>query len=547
MTNFRSSLRRYPAPILALALAAVILPACRQADPDEGSTYPSLPPRNRDRQPVVVVGIDGAEWKVIRKMWAAGDLPNLRRLSETGISAVLKTAYGPSPVIWTTIATGRAPEHHGITDFVVTTERGAVPVSSALRRVPALWNMASRAGLRTAVLGWWATWPAEEIAGVMVTDRAHLDLDRILHPDSYLPVFRQERGHAAREYAGFGGRLPIPDPWMEDGAFRDRIMAHEARRLIGLGFDLFLVYFRTVDIASHRYWKFYEPDRYEGIAASDVETSSHIIPAVYQATDEALGDLLAACPEGSHVFVLSDHGFFAGPEEFLVYLSLDRLLEHLGFLVRDGAGIDFSRSVAYPVDSPDHARVKMMRLSLAGREPSGRIAAGEAGEELERLTTALEGVTYRDGGAVFRVRRSNLPQGVDLIAEVNLENPSREVLAGRDSYDDVVFYINRISGTHNESTDGIFIASGPDLIAGAPLEAISITDIAPTILYALGLPVAEDFPGRVQVGMFTEAFRAGHPLRTVPSWGTMEAWGVETSPADRRLMEELRALGYLSP
>ncbi len=74
----------------------------------------------------------------------------------------LRTDYGRSPVIWTTIATGMKARQHGIEDFVEATPTGDVPVASSLRKVPALWNMLSRAGRRVAVVGWWASWPAEE-------------------------------------------------------------------------------------------------------------------------------------------------------------------------------------------------------------------------------------------------------------------------------------------------------------------------------------------------------------------------------------------------
>src|SRR5690349_16450018 len=82
------------------------------------------------RSPLIVIGIDGGEWKVIHRLWAAGKLPNLKALAGRGTAASLRTAYNSSPVIWTTIATGVTPPVHGITDFVVATPQGDVPISS---------------------------------------------------------------------------------------------------------------------------------------------------------------------------------------------------------------------------------------------------------------------------------------------------------------------------------------------------------------------------------------------------------------------------------
>jgi predicted AlkP superfamily phosphohydrolase/phosphomutase len=495
---------------------------------------------------VVLVGIDGAEWKIVRGLWEQGKMPNLRKLAEGGTSATLKTAYGQSPVIWTTIATGRTPDAHGITDFVADSGQGMVPVSSRVRRVPALWNMASRAGLRSAVLGWWASWPAESIDGVVIADRVNLTRDRIVHPASYLPGLEREIDRSKDEYPDLGGRLPAPDRWMADGAERDRIIAHEARHLVGLGFDLFLVYFRTVDIASHRYWKYHEPAGYPDTPREDVERFAHVIPTVYEATDAALGDLLAACPEGSDVLVVSDHGFMAGPDEPFVVVQTERLLEHLGFLVRNADGVDFARSFAYAVDSPNHARLKLLRLSRAGREKGGTVTAAAAPALLDRLARVLEKTTYESGAPLFRVVRADLPPQADLAVEVNLKDASLKVRVGDRTYDDVVQYIDHISGTHDDHTNGIFVARGPDFVPGAHLGDISVLDLAPTVLYALGLPVGEDFAGQVRMELFTPAYRSQHRPWTVPSWGTTASWRVETSPVDARLLEELRALGYVS-
>ena len=52
-------------------------------------------------------------------------------------------------------------------------------MTSDLRRVKALWNIASDRGLDVAVVGWWATWPPETVRGSIVSDRTsyHFLLD----------------------------------------------------------------------------------------------------------------------------------------------------------------------------------------------------------------------------------------------------------------------------------------------------------------------------------------------------------------------------------
>jgi hypothetical protein len=171
----------------------------------------------------------------------------------------------------------------------------------------------------------------------------------------------------------------------------------------------------------------------------------------------------------------------------------------------------------------------------------------EVAGAIRDLSRALRRVTYANGTPVFHVRRPAPGMAADLVAQVNVEDPTLEVRVGDATYRDVVLYIDRISGTHDKRHHGIFIARGPDLVAGASLAGITILDVAPTLLYALGLPAAEDFPGKVKEDLFQEGFRKLHPLRTVPTWGTMETWGVESSPIDSRILDELRALGYIDP
>src|SRR5258705_5349416 len=142
---------------LILALCATLAVACVRA--------PTAHPAAR----VLVIGVDGLEWSVLRPLLQEGRCPNLRALMERGSFGKLETMHPPlSPIVWTTIGTGRRPEEHGILGFTDDELRGKAYTSSQ-RRVPAVWNIADRYGLTSDVFGWWITWPAEAIRGVMVS------------------------------------------------------------------------------------------------------------------------------------------------------------------------------------------------------------------------------------------------------------------------------------------------------------------------------------------------------------------------------------------
>lgn len=481
------------------------------------------------RAPLVVIGIDGGEWKVIRRLWAEGRLPHLKALADRGTTATLRTAYNSSPVIWTTIATGVTPPVHGITDFVVATPQGDVPISSEVRKVPALWNMLSRAGRRVAVLGWWGSWPSEEVNGVVVSDRALLDLPDRVSPAAYLPAFLDDL------------RAADADPGLfheEEPERRDRVVARTAAELAREGFDLILAYFRSPDIVSHNHWKGFEPERFPG--SPEIAASQGEVPRIYEAVDREIGRIVEAAPPDANVLVLSDHGFHAARgEEIKIFFDMDALLARLGYLERRGGAIDFARSRVYTHGTPAFRPAKVLRFARPGEVPDLR----------RRLEADLAAVTNERGEPVFAVREARPRRGEegDLVAVLQIEKVTKRLRIGSQPFDGAVQSLGRISGTHTRTTHGIFLAAGPDIDKGADLAGIHIHDIAPTILYGLGLPVAEDFAGKPRIDLFDEEFRRAHPLRTVRSWGVRNEGGhARSSEADEDLLNELRALGYIN-
>ena len=498
------------------------------------------------RHPWIVVGIDGADWSVIEELWRRDQLPHLKALANAGVRAHLDTDYATSPVIWTTIATGRRPEVHGITGFVVPTPQGNVPVSSGVRKAPALWNMLSRVERRVAVLGWWATWPAESVHGIVVTDRALDPLERRISPPELLPQFDDWAREALKRPHEFGGNPAARD--------RDQVMAELALRFSPDDFDLTLVYFRGVDIESHNSWKFWQPEGFD-VPPAELKRGADLIPAVYRATDAAIGRIVEhAGGLGSlkaNLMIVSDHGFHALPrEQVQILLDMNRVLEHLGWLVRSEDGsIDYGNTRVFSFGTAKNRLPKRLRFSLRGRETEGSVSPEQRHQARTDLARDLARFTWRDGSPAFAIGDADAKErskGTDFFAYVLEPSASDPIFLDGQPLPGLVETLARISGSHSRHTRGIFLAVGPDLDAGVGSPELSIFDITPTLLYGLNLPVAEDFPGRAFTELFRDTFRQSHPLRTVPSWGLMDTWkDSETSEVDQKLIEELQALGYI--
>jgi predicted AlkP superfamily phosphohydrolase/phosphomutase len=268
---------------------------------------------------VLVIGVDAATWTVIDPLLAAGKLPTLGRLVAEGWSGTLLSIKPMlSPRLWTTIATGKMADQHGIGGFLAPVGEGeAVPVTSNLRRVETLWTIAGRAGRRVNVVGWYVTWPVEPVNGVMVSDR--FVPPEVLPKDTPAPDQAVYPPDLAPELAKL---FVSSDEFILEGdrefhktfkvypvdASRVAITAHLMRTRPA---DLTMVYLRGTDTIQHVLWRYYQPAEWIGPPGDVPFSSADSIPDYYEVVDELLGRLVALTGPRDTILVVSDHG--AGP------------------------------------------------------------------------------------------------------------------------------------------------------------------------------------------------------------------------------------------
>ncbi len=290
-------------------------------------------------RPLVVVGADGLEWRLVGEMRAAGRMPNLDAIARDGATVRLKTlAPALSPPIWTSMATGVVPERHGILGFV---RAGAGDGRPALytnrdRRVRALWNIAEEAGRRACVVGYWMTYPVEEVRGAMVAQTASAPgadahrrkgglvegLEGQVSPPAYRErvfaiVERSRRLAEARERELFGDTSAWP-PAMQRLVEHSRwsIDADTAYQQVALDLvrepgrcDLLIVYLGLPDVLGHRFWRWTFPrDFASPPSASQVDAYGDVLRRAYAQVDAFVGELHAAAGKDATIVVASDHG-----------------------------------------------------------------------------------------------------------------------------------------------------------------------------------------------------------------------------------------------
>lgn len=289
--------------------------------------------------PVIFIGLDGADWELLDLYASTGVMPNLAALLAEGRAGVLVSEEPPlSPLLWTTMMTGESPIEHGILDFTrFDPSSGArEPIGSTERRVPALWNMATAAGRRIAVFGLWATWPAEPINGLMVSDRlVSAQTKAAPPPEAVWPPEREAwAGRILAEEERNLGRAALSAylPWLKDADLERALAVREplADPVAGLSrilletraihrmakewlaeepTDLAIIYFQGTDLVGHLFAPF-APPRQSSISEADFARFSAVPERYFREIDCYLGEYRELAREREAVLMLaSDHGF----------------------------------------------------------------------------------------------------------------------------------------------------------------------------------------------------------------------------------------------
>lgn len=362
---------------LAFAGAAVLLVSTGPLQSREAAVPPALTVVSSGLR-VRVIAIDGFDPGVFEQLTTAGRVPALGAAFGVARARLATDSTRDPARVWTTIATGQPADVHGVRGLETTrvalvqgamSAGGASPLarvvrtatdllrltrpaiaSGSERRVKTMWEVASDAGLRTAVVNWWATWPAPADSagdrGVVLSDRATLRLERggpldaEISPSALYETLRpQWPAIRERTLARVADTLQLAtdsDPAvaaiLRRSAEIDAVQLALADRVATATTDLVAVYLPGLDIAQHALLA--TPEGALGASATAARVEA--LKDYYVFLDRVLAPLLIV-DKGQLLVLVTEPGRVASTSE--------GLLAMVGTDVRNGASANAASSM----------------------------------------------------------------------------------------------------------------------------------------------------------------------------------------------------------
>jgi predicted AlkP superfamily phosphohydrolase/phosphomutase len=562
--------------------------------------------------PVLVLGLDGATFDLMLPWIEQGRLPCLGKLLQDGAWSRLRSTIPPiTPCAWSSFMTGKNPGKHGLFDFwePLPGEKQFRFTNASSRHAESLWSYLSRNGRRVGVMNVPMTYPPESVNGYLISGLdTPDDHSRYIYPEEarqeleshgihyrldprYVGNMRtdRQREHQLREH-------------LDIESTRTQALKQLRQKYPS---DFTMLVYTATDQIQHHFWQFMDPkhDKYD---AKGAEKSQHAIRDVYQHVDGLIASILKEQGDDTVVIIMSDHGF--GPCSN-VRVRLNQALAHGGLLsfrkegtygnsVRSLAGvcdrilrgtltpgikrfiartfprlrawferldearIDWAHTKAYTVEISRCAAAIWLNRAGSGREggvtedqEEGALQSAE--EALKRLTDAKTGRqvisnVYRTRDLYHGPYMNSAPALIPswwedgFLLEPSNPNGSAEQIVTR-SYEPVRGGVE-FAASHR--LDGVFIMAGGPARRGHAFTGAQIIDVAPTVLYLMGLPIPGDMDGRPLFDALDPDFVASHPPQ-YPENGSGPAApppNEDASYSDEEaelIAKRLKSLGYI--
>lgn len=280
-----------------------------------------------------LLAVDGLEWRLLNKYCHDGKLPNFAKAIKQGAIGKINLPKDLqkclSPIIWTSISTGKHYIKHGIVDVV---DSEGMPVTSNMIKAKRIWHILSEKRIPCGILGWIVEYPPPEIFGYFVSER--LSREDCCYPPEIRLLLQEIKGEKKqiRRFSPFLFEENYKEkfeensgPWMKNHLFHNRLLLgykrDEAFRRLGMTLfkrykpALCAIYLRGIDFVSHAFWRYTFPEEFDksskfhGISMADRTNFGSIIENYYIYIDQILGQAMKFFTSRMTLLILSDHGF----------------------------------------------------------------------------------------------------------------------------------------------------------------------------------------------------------------------------------------------
>ena len=496
---------------------------------------------------IIIIGLDGATWQVLRPLIEKGELPAFKKIIDKGVYGnLLSTVPCRSAVAIATFYTGKNPCKWGMLDFPCF-DADAMAHEKIKSKAQSLWDILGKHGYKSAILNLPVTYPPTQTNGVMVSGFPPSEEEDYTYPKDFkekIKGFHAKRGEFLDSIFRFNYENRTAKD--EEDLFNFYLKnAKERYELIknvikDKAFNFSIFWLDEPDSVQHIFWG-----------------KEKFLLAFFREIDNMLEDIRGQNPDAD-IVIISDHGFDARPiYEFYpkTWLKKENYLRLKGGRVQQwiiqkinnfAVGIHPRERYKYLERFYSAYNFILKSISRIHKKEKKEVAAKNRNWRLvgeNRVGTKAIGIDWKKTIATnhdfwgIRIIRENLNRDYEEVRKEIMEKMKQlsdesgekiikdvwkreELFWGKDiqKFPDIVYLPQskyeptgflpsqiikkkpaplRPGGDHVTVREGVFIAAGPNINNAGEIGAINMVDIAPTILEAFGVPIPEEMDGQV--------------------------------------------------
>jgi len=496
---------------------------------------------------MLIIGWDGAPFKLINNLIKENNLPNLNKIIKNGFFGQLETVpYVMSSCAWSTMVTGKNAGKHGIFDFYSNEFNGDSyfrnPISAINREEKEVWKYLSKRDIKIGLINIPMTYPAKKVNGYMVAGMLtpKVNSKYFTYPDDLLNNYKGLQNYIID--------IVKTQNMTYDDLLNDVYKMIESRTDLILyliknhkNVDLLFAVYTAPDRISHFFWHFYDKSHpyIKNESSKDIQKFKNVIADIYKKLDEELGIIIKTFKKyisnDFSIMVLSDHGMSSlkkivhinkilnkkgylkfKPKKDWIEFKKDILDSKVGYIY---GKIDWLETKAYSI-----GKRGAIYINLKGREPYGIIEKNDYEKIIKQIK---EDFTNLKDPSIGNKIVKNIKSRDELFFGKNIEKAPDILIYLYNGYfpfgyaididkpniisinDDKYLYF--VTGI--ESGDGILCIYDKRVKSNSTYDESKIIDITPTLMYMFNSLIPIDMDGRVLTEIFKNCYLIKHPIK----------------------------------